>query len=116
MARAARIGAFYAGSRRARLKEFVHHAKTQDRSQPRRRLTGLTGEKSPVDEKRGRPRPLPPAASLIPPKILEPAVRELRVAHGVLDAAVPEVCLQRAGIDAIVRELKTAGMPQHVRM
>ena len=54
--------------------------------------------------------------SLIPPKIFEPAGRKLRVAHGVLDGSVPEVRLQRAGIDAIVRELETAGMPQHVRV
>jgi hypothetical protein len=34
----------------------------------------------------------------------------------VLDRLVTEICLDRAGIDAVVRQLETAGMPQHVRV
>src|SRR5215472_8924625 len=46
--------------------------------------------------------------SLIPPKIFEPAGRKLRIPYRMLNAPVPEIRLQRAGIDAIVRELETA--------
>ena len=34
----------------------------------------------------------------------------------VLDVAVPKIGLQRAGIDAIVGELETAGVAQHGRV
>jgi hypothetical protein len=34
----------------------------------------------------------------------------------MLDRFVPEVGLDRPGIDALVGQLKTAGVPQHVRM
>ena len=52
----------------------------------------------------------------IPPEILEAARRRLGVAHRVLDVAVPEVRLQRAGIDAVIGQLEAAGVAQHVRM
>jgi hypothetical protein len=34
----------------------------------------------------------------------------------MLDRFVPEVGLDRPGIDALVGQLKTAGVPQHVRV
>ncbi len=34
----------------------------------------------------------------------------------MLNAAVPEIGLQRAGIYAVVREFEAAGMAQHVRV
>jgi hypothetical protein len=34
----------------------------------------------------------------------------------MLDIFVPEIALQRTGVDAIISELKAAGVPQHVRM
>jgi hypothetical protein len=40
--------------------------------------------------------------------------RRRRVAGRILDITVPEVGLQRPGIDPIVRQLEAAGMPQHV--
>ena len=45
---------------------------------------------------------------------LEAGRRQLGVAHGVLDVAVPEIGLQRPGIDAVIGELEAAGVPQHV--
>ena len=52
----------------------------------------------------------------LPPKILEPARRQLGVSHRVLDVAVAEVSLQRPGIVALVGQRKTTGVAQHVRM
>ena len=34
----------------------------------------------------------------------------------MLDVLVPEIGLQRSGVMAVIGELITAGMPQHVRM
>ena len=50
------------------------------------------------------------------PEIVEAGGAQFAVAHRVLDVAVPEVRLQRAGIVAVVGELVTAGMAEHVRM
>ena len=55
-------------------------------------------------------------AGLIAPEILEARRRELRIAHGMLNVLVPEIGLQRARIDAVVRQLVAARMPQHVRV
>ena len=48
------------------------------------------------------------------PQVFKAAWRELGVAHGRLDAAVPEVCLQRSRVGAPVRQDKTGRMAQHV--
>jgi hypothetical protein len=34
----------------------------------------------------------------------------------MLDRLVAKICLDRSGIDAVVRQLKPAGMAQHVRV
>ena len=52
----------------------------------------------------------------IAPEVLETGRRQLGVAHRVLDVLVAEIGLQRAGIDAVIGELETAGVAQHVRM
>jgi hypothetical protein len=51
---------------------------------------------------------------LIPPEILEPPRRQRRIASRILDIAVPQVGLERPGIDPVVCQLEAAGMPQHV--
>ena len=56
------------------------------------------------------------SAHLVVPETLEPGRSELGVSDGVLDIPVPQVGLQAAGIDALVGEMKTARVPQHVRM
>src|SRR5512135_2282273 len=53
---------------------------------------------------------------LIVPELLEPIAAELGVADGVLDILVPEVVLNRPGVLAVVGQLETGGMPQHVGM
>ena len=50
----------------------------------------------------------------IVPEALEPGRRQLGVAHRMLDVAMPELGLQRTGIDALVRQLVAAGVPKHV--
>ena len=50
------------------------------------------------------------------PEVLEAGRRQLGVAHRVLDVAVAQIGLQRAGIDAVIGELEAACVPQHVRM
>src|SRR5215475_10739398 len=50
------------------------------------------------------------------PKPIEAVGAQLGISHRVRDVAVTEVVLQRAGVDAIVGELKAAAMAQHVRM
>ena len=50
------------------------------------------------------------------PEVLEAGRRQLGVAHRVLDVAVPQIGLQRAGIDAVIGELEAAGVAQHVRV
>ena len=51
-----------------------------------------------------------------PPKVLEPVGRHFGVSDRVLDVLVPEVVLQSPCVAAIIGELKTTGMAQHVRM
>jgi hypothetical protein len=53
---------------------------------------------------------------LIPPKSLEPILRQLSVSRGVLNVFVPEISLERAGILAVVRQLVAAGVAKHVSM
>src|SRR5215470_5275795 len=55
-------------------------------------------------------------ASLASPKILEPVRRHFGVLDRVLNVFVPEVMLQCPRVVAVVGELKTTGMAQHVRM
>ena len=45
------------------------------------------------------------ACQLIPPEILKPTRRQRRVAGGILDIAMPQVGLQRSGIDPVVASL-----------
>src|SRR5215208_893512 len=47
------------------------------------------------------------------PEVLEARRGHLRVAHGVLDVAVPEVSLQRPRIVSFVRQRVAAGVAQH---
>ena len=51
---------------------------------------------------------------LILPEVSEAGWRKLGVAHRVLDILVPEVVLQGPRVVAIIGELKTTGMAQHV--
>jgi hypothetical protein len=48
------------------------------------------------------------------PEALEPIRRERRVAGRILDIAMPQLSLERRRIDAVIRQLKAAGLPQHV--
>ena len=51
-----------------------------------------------------------------PPKVLEPINGQFGIADGVLDVFMTEVVLQRTSIVAIVRQLVSAGVPEHVRV
>ena len=53
---------------------------------------------------------------LIPKKSLKARRRQLGVSDGVLDRLVAQIALDRACIDAIIRQLVPAAMPQHVRV
>jgi hypothetical protein len=53
---------------------------------------------------------------LIFPKSFEPIWRQSRVSCRVLDIAVAKISLQRARIDAVICQLVTAGVPQHMRV
>jgi hypothetical protein len=50
------------------------------------------------------------------PEIPKPRRRQFRVAHRVLDIAVPEISLQGSGVVPLIGKCVTAGVPQHVRM
>src|SRR5262249_16009786 len=50
------------------------------------------------------------------PEPIEAVGAKLGISHRVHDVAVPQVVLQRAGVDAVVGELEAAAMAQHVRM
>jgi hypothetical protein len=52
----------------------------------------------------------------IPEKALKAGGRQLGIADSVLDRLVPKVGLDGPGIDAFVCQLKSAGVPQHVRV
>ena len=58
------------------------------------------------------PRP-PSRAFILSPEILEPARRQLSIAHGLPDIPVPEVSLQRSSIVALVGQRKATGVAQH---
>src|SRR3712207_4029765 len=53
---------------------------------------------------------------LLPPKVSEALGGELGVPGRVLDVAVPEPLLDRAGVVAVVGELEAAAVPEHVRV
>ena len=53
---------------------------------------------------------------VLSPEILEPARRQLSIAHGVLDIPVPEVGLERPRVVALVGQRKATGVAQHVGM
>ena len=53
-------------------------------------------------------------APLIPKQAFEARRRQFGITNRVLDRFMPEIGLDRAGIDALVRQLKSAGVPQHV--
>ena len=50
------------------------------------------------------------------PQTVEPVGGELGVADGMLNAAVAEILLQGAGVDALIRQCKTSAMSELVRM
>ena len=50
------------------------------------------------------------------PEPIKAVGAQLGIAHRMHDAAVTEEVLQRAGVDAVIRQLEPAGMAQHVRM
>ena len=50
----------------------------------------------------------------LPPKILEPARRQLGVTHRVLDVSMAQVGLKGPGIVAFVSQREPAGVSQHV--
>jgi hypothetical protein len=59
---------------------------------------------------------VPPSSVLLLPKISEALRGELGVPGRVLDVAVPEPLLDRAGVVAIMGELEPTGVPEHVRV
>ena len=55
-------------------------------------------------------------AGLDAPKVLEAVRRQFCIAHRRLNAAVPEIGLQRARVSAAVRQHEAGRMAQHMRM
>src|SRR5262249_51988785 len=53
---------------------------------------------------------------IIAPKTLETSRRQLSVAHRVLYRLVSQIALDRARIDALIGQLVTTSMAQHVRV
>ena len=51
-----------------------------------------------------------------PEYAFEPSRCQLGVTHGMLDRLVTEIGLDRPSIDAVIGQLKPAGVAQHVRM
>ena len=47
---------------------------------------------------------------------LEPSWCQLGVAHCMLDRLVPEIGLDRSGIDAVVGQLEAAGVAQQIAL
>ncbi len=70
---------------------------------------GANGKFSPTPPSRFRP-------ELVFPEAVEPTCCQIRVAGGMGDAPMAQVVLDRAGFVAVIRQLKSAGMAQHVRM
>lgn len=60
--------------------------------------------------------PNPTKGRLLPPKILEAGGGKLGVFGGVVDALVAEVDLDGAGILAVIAQLETAAVAQHMGM
>jgi hypothetical protein len=56
------------------------------------------------------------ASRSVLPETLETIGRQRCVSRRVLDIAVPQIGLQRAGIVTVIGELIAAGVPQHVGM
>jgi hypothetical protein len=56
------------------------------------------------------------ASHSIPPELTEPPRSQLGVSHSVLDVPMPHVMLYGPRIVSLVRQVESAGMPQHVRM
>jgi hypothetical protein len=50
-------------------------------------------------------------ARRLSPKVLKAIRRQLGVAHRMLDIAVPEICLQGAGVVALIGEGEATGVP-----
>src|SRR5262249_18489823 len=53
---------------------------------------------------------------LIPEKAPETRGRQFGIAHCVLNRLMAEIGLNSSGIDPVIRQLKAAAVPQHVRM
>src|SRR5258708_31583021 len=51
-----------------------------------------------------------------PPEAVETVRRQFAVPHRVIDVAVTEIVLERAGVDAIVGQFVTCAVPKHVRV
>jgi hypothetical protein len=56
------------------------------------------------------------SSTSVPPEALKPIGRQFGVSHGMLNVLVAEVVLKRARVMAVICELITAGVAQHVRM
>ena len=56
------------------------------------------------------------AQGALPPKVLEPRRRHLRIPHRVLDISVTKISLQRSGVVTTIRQRIAARMSKHVRM
>ena len=78
----------------------------------RSKLVHLSSLKKSRAERRCR---LCPLGSVLPESI-EAVGAQLGISHRVHDVAVTQEVLQRAGIDAVVRQLVSAAVAQHVRM
>ena len=74
------------------------------------------GPKSRVAVTRGNSRSASSPLHSVSPEITKPLGSQFRVAHRVLNMAMPEILLDGAGIDAFVREVKATGMAQHMGM
>src|SRR5262249_23768286 len=72
--------------------------------------------KSRVAVTRGNSRSASSPPHSVIPEITKPLGGQFRVAHRVLNMAMPEILLDGAGIDAFVREVKATGMAQHMGM
>ena len=57
-----------------------------------------------------------PSPYLVPPEPFKSIRRKLGIPDGVLNIPVPKVGLQGPSIHAVVRQLETTGMSEHVGM
>src|SRR5262245_9213636 len=58
----------------------------------------------------------PIRAPSVLPETIEAVGAKLRISHGMHDVAVAQEVLQRAGIDAVIRQFEPAAVAQHVGM